>query len=154
MFNHVIVVRVGTSSNSLDRDLVLYDRKALQYLSNMALKASQTKDSNGNSGESSQAPTLLTATDPIDYWKEQVKYKIFLDSRSITDHIYAQGSQDYSSGLASFALDLLCCPATSCASERVFSAAGYLCQNRSSSIGPAMLEARVIVKTNSHVDID
>ena len=68
--------------------------------------------------------------------------------------ISVQGSQDYSSGLKEYAEDLLCCPATSCASERTFSAAGYLCQNRSSCISPSTLEARVIVKCNDHVDID
>ena len=74
IFDCVFVVRVGGSRTSLlERDLTLYDRKAMQYLSNMAIKAStSTTDSNGNPDAASQAPTLLNVEDPLCYWSSQV----------------------------------------------------------------------------------
>ena len=67
-------VRVGGSRTTLlERDLTLYDRKAMQYLSNLALKAStSTTDPNGNPDAANQAPTLLTVEDPLSYWSNQV----------------------------------------------------------------------------------
>lgn len=63
-------VRVG-GGGALERDLALYDRKAAQYLSNLANNASKDlpKDPNDNT---EQSPTVLHVEDPLFYWQEQV----------------------------------------------------------------------------------
>ena len=57
-------------------------------------------------------------------------------------------ANEFKTDLPSVAIDLLCCPPTSTASERLFSAAGYLSQNRSARISALNLEKRVLLKTN------
>ena len=57
-------------------------------------------------------------------------------------------ANEFKTDLPRVAIDLLCCPPTSTASERLFSCAGYLSQNRSARITARNLEKRVLLKTN------
>ena len=66
-------------------------------------------------------------------------------------HFIQDCATDFKTDLAKIAMDLLAVPSTSTASERLFSAAGYLSQNRSSRISPKHLEMRCLLKTNQAV---
>ena len=66
--------------------------------------------------------------DPLDYWVDnELKYETMLPM---------------------IAQDILCIPATSTPSERLFSASGLLTSGRMSNIGPENLEKRVLIKVN------
>ena len=64
---------------------------------------------------------------------------------------FKNATKEYKTDLCQVAMDLLAVPCTSTACERLFSAAGYLSQNRSASISPKNLEIRCLLKTNPFV---
>lgn len=57
-------------------------------------------------------------------------------------------TNEFKTDVCEVAMDLFCVPSTSTSSERLFSCAGYLSQNRSARITAKNLERRCIVKTN------
>ena len=67
------------------------------------------------------------------------------------NYIFKDVTSDFKTDICQVALDLLCIPATSTDCERLFSAAGYLSQNRASSISPKNLERRCLLKTNQTI---
>ena len=58
---------------------------------------------------------------------------------------------DFKTDLPQVAIDLMCSPATSTPSERLFSCAGFLSQNRSARITARNLERRCLVKANKGI---
>ena len=72
------LARVG--HGSLERDLSLYDRKAAQFLANVAAQktkemeaqAARDQEMNGNEGGQSIKRLELNDVDPLDYWGQQV----------------------------------------------------------------------------------
>ena len=149
ILDFVLHVDAMGSSASLDRDLMFYERKSLQFLANTALDAQKkaAEDPNGNSSKE------LKDEDPVIFWSLQVCIRFSLVVLKLTLTLFKEASGDFRTGLPQFALDILSTPATSCSSERIFSSCGQLTQNRSASTKPETLEARILIKCNDQVDI-
>ena len=73
-------VRVGGGSGAVERDILLYERKAAHYLSNLALNAAKDNTKDPNDNEDEEGPTVLQIEDPVVYWRDQVNIKIFFDN--------------------------------------------------------------------------
>ena len=72
----------------------------------------------------------------------------FIVYKIISHWYFKDFGKEFKTKLPEIAIDLLCVPPTSTSSERMFSCAGYLSQNRSARINSRNLERRVIVKSN------
>ena len=126
----------------MTRDLAQYEKKANLYLEKCAAAAI---DANGD-------VTTVKKGDPLDFWICQVLKVIVCTLSFMFDLFYFKDATDeFQTDICKVALDLLCVPATSTDCERLFSAAGYLSQNRSSCISPKNLERRCLLKTNPKV---
>ena len=122
----------------------MYEKKAGAYLNAHARAAEEAaKDNNGNQSD----PATLPIGDPRDFWIKQVLYK-FIVYKIISHWYFKDFGKEFKTKLPEIAIDLLCVPPTSTSSERMFSCAGYLSQNRSARINSRNLERRVIVKSN------
>ena len=90
----------------------------------VAAGGAEQEDEDGETNEGEDCPI----DDPLDYWAEnEAKYETILP-------LCAQ--------------DILCIPATSTPSERLFSASGLLASGVMSNISPVNLEKRVLIKVN------
>ena len=117
-------------------------------IANDATKNDATKNDDNDNAK----PTTVDHGNPIDFWIKQVINKVILCKLQFCDLSYIQNStNEYRTDLCEVAMDLMAVPCTSTASERLFSAAGYLSQNRSSRISPKNLEIRCLLKTNPSV---
>ena len=130
----------------LARDLVQYERKAKLYLE---MCAAASRD---NNQDDPARDVTVKNNDPLQFWIAQVLKLLFVSKFQAWLIIFFKDvTSDFKTDICQVALDLLCIPATSTDCERLFSAAGYLSQNRASSISPKNLERRCLLKTNQTI---
>ena len=137
-FKHVSNLIASAQSNDksksspFSRDLELYKAEVHRVLLSkqvsstapVAAGGAEQEDEDGETNEGEDCPI----DDPLDYWAEnEAKYETILP-------LCAQ--------------DILCIPATSTPSERLFSASGLLASGVMSNISPVNLEKRVLIKVN------
>ena len=110
----------------MTKDLDVYEKKVALHLEAYSRAAAKKSgDVNGNMA-------TVEMQDPLDFWTNQ-------------------GACYFKTNIAEFCQDLMCVPCTSTSSERLFSAAGFLSQNRSARINATNLERRTLIKTNAMV---
>ena len=128
----------------MSQDISTYERKAARYMEAFANEAERDCHNNETDKVTVKLP------DTLEFWVQQV-WHIYISSlfTEYSDTVLFQlASKEYKTNLPDVLLDLLVIPPTSTASERLFSCAGYLSQNRSSRISSKNLENRCLLKTN------
>ena len=113
-------------STPFSRDLELYKAEIQRVL--LARAQAETPVSTELHPEETREDEESPIDDPLDYWSEN--------------------ESKYETLLAQIAEDILCIPATSTPSERLFSISGLLASGVMSNISPINLEKRVLIKVN------
>ena len=132
-FKHISSMIANVQSNdkarstTFGRDLDLFKAEIQRVLLKRQCSSGPSEGIDEDDLESHQDEEC-PIDDPLDYWVDnELKYETMLPM---------------------IAQDILCIPATSTPSERLFSASGLLTSGRMSNIGPENLEKRVLIKVN------
>ena len=130
-FKHISNLIANVQSNdkakstSFGRDLDLLKAEIQRVLLHRQHSSGFAEDLEGDTETPEEESPI---DDPLDYWVEN--------------------ESKYETLLPTVAQDILCIPATSTPSERLFSASGLLASGHMSNISPDNLEKRVLIKVN------